>query len=185
MLRCRRCSLVQILPRQPSVEYGKDYFDSYQDFEERTIRHSARVSLFRQKLREIGRHINTGRLLDVGCAKGDFLHLARDEFGWNVVGLDISEWAARYARSVYGLDVQVAAASGAVFRQGEFDVIHASHVLEHTYAPLTALQKLWMWLKPGGYLHIEVPNETDNLTWYVGCFCQSKTRRCTSRSYPY
>ena len=166
MLRCRRCNLVQIVPRDTGIaDYDSAFFDSCQDFAEGTPRHSARISLFRQRLREIGRYRDPGWLLDVGSAKGDFLRLARDELRWNVVGLDISEWAAERARSLHNLDVQVAAIAEAVFRRGEFDVIHGNHVLEHMPAPLDAVRKLREWLKPGGYLFLEVPNEIDNLPW--------------------
>jgi len=170
MVRCYRCNLVQIVPRTDPmvVDYSQeDYFASCLDFQEGAARYSARISLFRRRLQEIDRYREPGRLLDVGCAKGDFLRLARDEFGWDVVGLDVSAWAAEYACSTYDLDVQVASVADALFRQAEFDVIHANHVLEHVSAPLTALQRMWQWLRPGGCLFLEVPNEIDNLPWHL------------------
>ena len=191
MLRCQRCSLVQIAPRDTATtDYDGDYFDSCQDFAEGTLRHSARVSVFRQRLGEISRRGDPGRLLDVGSAMGDFLRLARDQFHWKVVGLDISEWAAERARALHGLDVQVAVVSEATFCPGEFDVVHANHVLEHMPAPLAALRKFWVWLKPGGYLFIEVPNEMDNLPWHLDVLLGrtringSLARQRTPRSQP-
>ncbi len=114
--------------------------------------------------------MSPGRLLDVGCAKGHFLRVARDEFSWDVVGLDVSEWAAKYARSVYGIEVQITSVTEACFSKGEFDVIHSNHVWEHLPAPLTALQKANEWLKPGGYFYLEVPNEIDSLPWHLDKF---------------
>ena len=39
-----------------------------------------------------------GRILDVGCSFGFFLDAARKR-GWDTVGLDIGEYAARFARA--------------------------------------------------------------------------------------
>ncbi len=168
MVQCADCGLVQILPHTTEVvDYDRDYFIDYSVFEDGTTDNSVRIELFRRRLREICNYVNSGRLLDVGCAKGDFLRLARDEFGWNIVGLEISEWAAEYARSVYNVEVQNTPVTEALFHQEEFDVIHSNHVWEHLPDPLMALQKIHQWLKPGGYLYLELPNEIDNLPWYL------------------
>jgi SAM-dependent methyltransferase len=42
--------------------------------------------------------------------------------------------------------------------QSQFDVIIASHVLEHVHDPVIVLNKCRSWLKPGGDLVIIVPN---------------------------
>ena len=47
-----------------------------------------------------------GSLLDVGCGTGIFCHTARS-FGWEPSGLDEAEDAVTFARTQYGLDVQL------------------------------------------------------------------------------
>jgi SAM-dependent methyltransferase len=44
------------------------------------------------------------------------------------------------------------------FPDASFDVVYSGNVLEHTEAPLTVMQEAVRVLRPGGILHIEVPN---------------------------
>lgn len=46
-----------------------------------------------------------------------------------------------------------------LFGPDAFNVISLSHVLEHLLDPITSLKTLFYYLKPGGYLLIEVPND--------------------------
>src|SRR5439155_704283 len=58
---------------------------------------------FRDRIRAIeSRYGRKGRLLDVGCALGDFLIEAKDA-GWDVAGVEISRYAAQRARERSGL----------------------------------------------------------------------------------
>ena len=92
-----------------------------------------------------------GRLLDVGCATGFFLDLARRD-GWQVAGIEPSEWASSYARDVLGLDVKQGTVSTAELRDNYFDVITLWDVVEHLVDPLGDFTRLAAALKPGGLL---------------------------------
>lgn len=73
------------------------------------------------------------RLLEVGCAYGLFLNVAREDFG-AVTGLDISEDAVSYAQTRLGLDVRLGdlltTDLGAVF-----DVTCMWDTIEHLPSP--------------------------------------------------
>lgn len=45
-----------------------------------------------------------GRLLDVGCGMGHFLAYPR-QGGWQVQGVEVSSWAAKWAQGKYDLDI--------------------------------------------------------------------------------
>lgn len=96
------------------------------------------------------------RLLDVGCGNGEFLEKAQ-KIGWQVEGIDIDIKAIMAAKSKR-LNVQ----SGGfeLFREigATFDVITASHVIEHVHQPAQFLNDCYRLLNPGGVLWLETPN---------------------------
>jgi SAM-dependent methyltransferase len=98
-----------------------------------------------------------GRLLDVGCATGDFLaHMAK--YGWQVHGVEPSLAASRRARQMHDLDVRTGDLEQARFPDGYFDVVTLWDVLEHLHDPLGSLKEIHRILKSDGVLVIELPN---------------------------
>jgi 2-polyprenyl-3-methyl-5-hydroxy-6-metoxy-1,4-benzoquinol methylase len=98
-----------------------------------------------------------GRLLDVGCAYGEFLCAARDA-GWAVHGIEPSEDGVRACREQHGLDVRQSLLGG-YQPDLSFDLIYSNHVFEHLVEPREGLRKMASMLAPGGRLMIEVPNQ--------------------------
>jgi 2-polyprenyl-3-methyl-5-hydroxy-6-metoxy-1,4-benzoquinol methylase len=98
-----------------------------------------------------------GRLLDVGCSIGLFLHLA-GERGWDGIGLEPAPRARNHAEDVYGLDVRDESLEEASFPDGSFDTVTLLSVLEHATDPLALLGACARVLRPGGALYVIVPN---------------------------
>jgi 2-polyprenyl-3-methyl-5-hydroxy-6-metoxy-1,4-benzoquinol methylase len=99
-----------------------------------------------------------GLLLDFGCGKGKFGSLA-SKAGWKVKCVETSTERARYASSVYGLDVNADFyQSGKIF-DTEFEALTLFHVLEHLPAPEELLRELIKYnLKEKALVVVEVPN---------------------------
>lgn len=97
-----------------------------------------------------------GKLLDVGCANGNFLHVAKQK-SWEVEGVEISEVAADFARNHFGI-MKVYPALKDIEGENKYDVITFYHVLEHLPDPAFHVQRSYELLRPGGLLIIEVPN---------------------------
>lgn len=167
VVACRRCGLEYINP-QPPVEavearYDRGYFESadplawgYQNYA------AMRPSLepgFRKRLSVMRRFAPPpGALLDVGCAYGFFLELAR-QGGWTVSGIDLSAHAVERARHLLGsADLRVGQLSDAQLPSGSFDAITCWDVIEHTRDPMAFLREAARLLKPGGRLFLTVPN---------------------------
>ena len=91
------------------------------------------------------------RLLDVGCATGVFLDLARAA-GWQVGGVDLSTRHAAYARSAFGLEVWEGDFLAAPFAPGSFDAITMWDFLEHVLDPRAVVAQARRLLAPGGLL---------------------------------
>ena len=120
--------------------------------------HHKRVRIYRrvlQKLAELSPQ--KGRLLDVGCAKGVFLDVARRE-GWQPIGLEISSFASQYARDNFGLEVFTGTLEEAPWLDASFDVITMLDVIEHSTDPSHVLLQARRLLRAGGILVIEMPN---------------------------
>ncbi len=97
-----------------------------------------------------------GRLLDVGCATGDWVAGA-GEMGWKASGIEISRYAGEIAQKK-GLDIHIGTLLDAPFPEREFDVITMWDVIEHVPDPVLEARKLFALLKPGGALVLATPN---------------------------
>ncbi|MBN1218118.1 MAG: class I SAM-dependent methyltransferase [Anaerolineae bacterium] len=120
--------------------------------------HHKRVRIYRRILQKLADLIpQRGCLLDVGCAKGVFLDVARRE-GWQPIGLEISSFASQYARDNFGLEVFIGTLGEAPWPDASFDVITMLDVIEHLIDPSSVLLQARRLLKAGGILVIETPN---------------------------
>ncbi len=109
-----------------------------------------------RRVRHLALPTGGGRLLDIGCGNGDFLHLIR-QAGWNVSGIDPDPQAVAACQSV-GLDVRQGFVEDGLFEPNTFDAVTMSHVIEHLHQPTQTLAKVRQLLKPGGTLWIATPN---------------------------
>lgn len=98
-----------------------------------------------------------GSLLDVGCGNGELLGAAKQR-GWLAHGVDLVPEAVANAIADYGVDARVGLLEDAGWPERHFDVVAATHVLEHQSDGAAFLASLARWVAPGGHLLIEVPN---------------------------
>lgn len=101
-----------------------------------------------------------GRLLDVGCGRGEFM-AAFKSLNCDVAGVDISPRAPELAP---GLDVRVAnlEVDPLPFEAGSFDFVFSKSVIEHVRDPLILAQKMALALKPGGTAVVMTPSWVHN-----------------------
>ena len=167
-LRCRGCGLefVHPLPDMASMRalysseryYSTDNISQY-GYDDYVRNKHLTVNLFNRRLDDILLYTDgqRGRLLDVGCATGVLLELARLR-GWEVHGVDVSEYATGIARDYYNLDVVTGDLAEAAYLDGYFDVVVMDDVIEHVADPAALVVEAHRVLKPGGLLTINTPN---------------------------
>lgn len=99
-----------------------------------------------------------GRLLEIGCGNGQFL-LRLKQLGWECEGIDFNEVAVKICRS-QGLKVYHGDLESAGLGDCSYDIIMASHVIEHLPNPDTFFREVARILKPkpGHQLIIKTPN---------------------------
>jgi 2-polyprenyl-3-methyl-5-hydroxy-6-metoxy-1,4-benzoquinol methylase len=167
--RCRRCGFRQVRPRVTPAElrrlYPQDYFDSgspigFRDYARQQQRNEREAWFLARRLRQ---RAERGRVLEVGCAFGFLLEALRRFSGWEVAGLDVSPFAAYFARRRYGLEVDCATLEAARFPDDHFDFVIQKDLLEHVTHPRDHLHETFRVLKPGGEVWLVTPNGDANL----------------------
>ncbi|MCI0372687.1 MAG: class I SAM-dependent methyltransferase [candidate division NC10 bacterium] len=109
-----------------------------------------------RKLRRVLRWRDGGRLLDIGCAKGEFLSVARRHF--DVQGVEVSPTALEWARATLGPRVFGGDLLEAKFPEASFDVITLFSTVEHLAEPVAVLRECRRLLRDGGVLVLKTPN---------------------------
>jgi len=163
LVRCDECGLVYLNPSPAESELNALYAGEYDQYtvavedEPSGLTRLARRYGLRKRIRAITAHRAAGRLLDVGCATGDFIAQMRDDAGWEVYGLEIDPAAAQYARERLGLQVREGTLAASGFPDAYFDAVTMWNVLEHLYDPMAALREVARILKPAGLLSVTTP----------------------------
>lgn len=106
------------------------------------------------------------RLLDLGCGTGEVLAAARD-LGWDGLGVEISREAVKLAQKESGMPVICAPFEELSLKTESFDIIHLREVLEHVRQPMVLLRRIRDWLRPGGVLYVQVPNDLAGYRSYL------------------
>jgi len=167
VVRCSECRLLFVNPRpnaaSMSVFYEAEGYDPFLSSGGRrsvfaTVYRLARRFTVRSKATRATRGmLRTGRVLDVGCATGEFLVELRRR-GWQVSGVEPGPEAAKFARETYGLSVWDGTALDVPPETEPFELVTLWHVLEHVHALREVLERLRNLLTDGGRLVIAVPN---------------------------
>jgi 2-polyprenyl-3-methyl-5-hydroxy-6-metoxy-1,4-benzoquinol methylase len=144
-------------PRDDWSEHWESYADTASENPAQGMRHELILSAISRTPEKID------MLLDVGSGQGDFLRRAADSHvSGQLVGLELS---------AAGVTISRAKVPEATFMQadlfdpppalrdyaGRADVAVCSEVLEHVDDPVSFLQSLRNYLKPGGRLIVTVP----------------------------
>jgi 2-polyprenyl-3-methyl-5-hydroxy-6-metoxy-1,4-benzoquinol methylase len=169
LVRCNGCGLMRTSPRPTAETIGSYYPEDYGPYRGTQVSEtelkglSSRKkwitaiikSIFDTKAHSIPK-IATGRMLEIGCASGSFLHQMAQN-GWDVSGIEFSPEAASAARSL-GYSVETGTVESIEKPLAYYDLIVGWMVVEHLHKPVECLQKLLKWTDTKGWLAISVPD---------------------------
>ena len=111
-------------------------------------------------------HVRPGRLVDLGCWTGSFL-VAAEKRGWQVEGVEPSQWAAARARE-RGITVHETTIEAVELPAGAFRAVAACDVFEHLFDPGQTLDRIHRALEPDGALFVTVPDAGSPLARAMG-----------------
>jgi len=146
-----------------SIYRDKAYYEGGQGsigFRDYSSLEPARRRMFGRHLTRIEKEVGVGRILDVGCANGDFLKVARGR-GWSVFGADPS--VARAQVEAEGIQLVGTTVHDVTLEEASLDAITFWDVLEHVVDPIADLRRARELLKPGGILALTVPDSANFL----------------------
>ena len=168
-IRCVKCGLVQMNPQPLQDEIrrrygegsGQDYL-AYELTNEKAFLDLELLALkdagFEKLEKELMANSKAGaRVLDVGCATGSLLAFLRQR-GWETKGVEISETQAEYGKRERKLDVRKEPLEDIHFSDCYFNVVIASHLIEHLNNPASFVAEVYRILADGGHFFVTTPN---------------------------
>lgn len=170
---CNNCKLIFVNPTLAGKEYEEQYFGEeachfFKDCKFGYSSDSPVIKDYNNVLCTLENELGgKGKILDVGCAMGVFLDVAKKR-GWEPFGVEISEYASAYARDKFGLNVITGKLRTANFPNDYFDAVTVQSVLEHLTDPTDLLKEVHRILRQGGILRVYVPNSGSLFYYLVG-----------------
>ena len=95
-------------------------------------------------------------LLDIGSGLGVFPSLV-DKEGWRCTAVDPDVRAVKHLTGTVGVD-GLFGDFMTLDVSKQYDIITLNKVLEHVPDPVAMLRRTCDWLKPGGFVYVEVPD---------------------------
>ncbi len=172
-VRCAQCDVVRLNPRPDVSELGRIYPPQYYAYnlmeENRSdnpgLLDKIKARMYQRRLsavlRRLGKPTGPIRLLDIGCGDGrllDWYKASSDGPRLQTFGVEMSEAAATEARRRGHEVVSGRFEIESVLEHASFDLILASHVIEHVDEPLQFARHAAELLAPGGIFVIYTPN---------------------------
>src|SRR4051794_16024385 len=160
LMRCLDCSMVFANPVSASYVDGSYYEDIGRPFYLSPAKLAGDFTpvRFERELRYFRRFCRSGRVLDVGCSTGAFLHQLRSKWpnDYEICGTDVSGPGLQHAES---LGIPVIRGDFLTQRKApSYDAITFWATLEHVANPQAFVAQAAAMLRPGGHCFILVPN---------------------------
>jgi len=145
IVKCNNCGVVYVNPYVDEIE--ENYTNLNEDiFYERFK--LQKILTCRNYLKQIERFSSKGKLLDIGCATGIFLEVAKEK-GWQVEGIELAHWAVLKCRSK-GLKVYNQPLEKLNISSNSYDLITLWGVIEHLINPREEILQIKKILMGGG-----------------------------------
>ena len=165
IVACEACNLIQLeeLPSEEELRelYAEGYFDGVgtdAGYEEYAGQEKEYLATFDDDVQRIREFVPQGRILDVGCGYGYFVRRALAA-GFDAYGVDLSSDGIREAeKHIPGRTFCGTIEGVAELEEMQFDVIFASHLIEHIPDPRSFVAELIHHLSDRGIIVLVTPN---------------------------
>lgn len=153
LIKCSKCNLV--LYDQNKIKnikelYKQDYFNGSEYYSYQDDKNIIQLN-FKKNLKIIRSFSKSGSLLEIGCAYGYFLELAKKYY--NVLGIDIAPEATKFARNNLKLKVRTNSYLNEIITN-KLDIVCLWDTIEHLEFPEKFIKKIYQDLNNNGYLFL-------------------------------
>jgi len=168
--KCNHCNLIFTDPlffknRDTNLDYEEDYYkelhkNHFSMYKKRKGDYSnnPKINQFRRVINTIEKYSPIGKILDIGCAEGVFLDIAKQK-GWDCYGIDISKYATKYASDNFDIKVKTGELNEKIYPNEFFNVITLWDTIEHVKDPNKIILIVNKIIKKDGLLFILTINE--------------------------
>ena len=162
LFKCRSCGIIfnathrlleyddSYFTSQYREQYGKTYLEDFKNIYAASIRRINRII-------KLKKDIGSSRLLEIGSAMGFFLKAALDSGIKDVLGIEISGFAAKYCAETFHINV-INSSFDETELNGKFDIIAVWYFLEHSHNPLEVVKSIFNSLNNGGIFAFSAPS---------------------------
>jgi 2-polyprenyl-3-methyl-5-hydroxy-6-metoxy-1,4-benzoquinol methylase len=160
LARCTECGHVATRPEPDAADLAALYGQEYYGPEHRRFKGPLEgLTTFFRRWRGwyIARKLPRGTVIDVGCGRGLLLDELRRR-GWTVIGTELSDEAAEYARDFLGIPMKIGEFHRLDLAPGSADVVVMWQTFEHMREPNAVLERVHRVLRQGGVAIVSVPN---------------------------
>lgn len=176
IVQCKNCGLLtrDVIFNRKEIEklYSQDYFckvqkDYFSAGMSQELTSSLRFEDFEDRLKKIKKatKLKKGKIIDIGCATGVFLKIAKDN-GWQPFGVEVSEYATKFTKKKFNIKVICGELQDARFKNDYFDVATGWDLIEHVEDPSLLMKEIRRVLKPNGFVALQT-TMTDSLLFEI------------------
>jgi SAM-dependent methyltransferase len=165
IVRCTRCDVVYKDPFPKPETLKEGYEESIDEnylalLPERSATFTRVLSVIERELQTRTEGVSARkkpRLLDIGCAEGTLLALAKKR-GFEVMGVEPNKHFVRWAWKNKKLKILQGSVYNKHLRKNYYDAIALLDVIEHVHNPRDFLERCFELLAPGGILFVSTPD---------------------------
>lgn len=159
IVRCLQCGMKYV---PDAGVLASDYYSTDADcfyISDDKVRGDYAPHRYDREIKALRQHCPSGKVLDVGCSTGGFLHQMQLRFpgNYSLFGTDVAHNATSIAAS-HGVNIISANFLADTFPERDFQAITFWAVLEHLLSPADYLLQAHKLLAPGGLVFVVVPN---------------------------
>jgi SAM-dependent methyltransferase len=161
--QCSSCGFKLTNPR-PALKDLDQYYESTEYISHSNadrglvnkIYQIVRSYTLKSKFKLIHKYVKSGKILDIGCGTGEFLHNIQHK-DFIATGIEPNENARNQAKRKFGLAVYDETDINGL-QKNQFDVITLWHVLEHVYDLDERISQIKELIADNGILIVALPN---------------------------
>jgi len=105
----------------------------------------------------LARHLQRGRVIDVGCSTGLLVKMLRDR-GYDAEGVELNQQSASWGSAHFGVKIHTTLLEHCDFAPESLDALLLTDVLEHTRHPRDFLRDARRLIRPGGFVLVTFPD---------------------------